>query len=208
MSATDRTIEGRLLWAAAVALALTGLVLAGCGLFDRSGPPGPSRAGTGTATPITMPPLPHSVPQRLRIGAIGVDAPIVPVGLDAEGRLETPPLDQPNLIGWFQGGPSPGELGPAVLEGHVDSTSGPSVFYRLGRLPRDAKIEVIRQDGSRVIFQADAIEQVGKNAFPTQKVYGALNYPALRLITCGGRFNRATGHYEDNIISYAHRIPS
>jgi hypothetical protein len=153
-----------------------------------------------------MSPLPYSVPQRLKIRAIGVDAPIIALGLDAAGRLQAPPLDQPNLVGWYRGGPSPGQLGPAVLEGHVDTRSGPSVFYKLGGLPRNVSIEVIREDGTRVIFQADAIEQVDKDAFPTQKVYGHQDYPALRLITCGGTFNRATGHYEDNIIVYAHRI--
>ncbi|HEY7484109.1 MAG TPA: class F sortase [Streptosporangiaceae bacterium] len=208
MSATDRTTKGRLLWVAAAVLALIGFGLAACGLFTRTGPPSPSGSGTGTATPVTMSPLPYSVPQRLKIHAFGIDAPIIPDGLDSEGRLETPPLNEPNLVGWYHGGPTPGRLGPAVLEGHMDSKSGPSVFYKLGRLPRDARIEVTRQDGTRVIFRVDAIEQVSKNAFPTQEVYGRPAYPALRLITCGGTFNRATGHYEDNIIVYAHRIPA
>jgi sortase (surface protein transpeptidase) len=208
MSASDRDTKGRLLLAAAAVLVLTGLGLSACGPFDRSGPPGPSASSTGTTTPSTMSPLPYSAPQHLKVPSIGVDAPIVPEGLDAQGRLVTPPINESNLVGWYRGGPAPGQDGPAVLEGHVDSKSGPSVFYKLGRLPRNAAIEVIRGDGAQVIFRADSIEQVSKDAFPTQKVYGHLDYPALRLITCGGTFNRSAGHYEDNIIVYAHRSPA
>lgn len=210
---TDRARVGRsttrrLLWLVAVVLMLLGLGMAACGLFGRSGPAGPSGKGSGTAAPVRMAPLPYSVPQRVRITAIGVDAPIIPEGLDAQGRLEAPPLNQPNVTGWYSGGPSPGQPGPAVIEGHVDSRAGPSVFYRLSRLTTGARVEVTRQDGTRVVFQVDTIEQVDKDAFPTQKVYGALDYSALRLITCGGTFDHAKGSYEDNIIVYAHRVPA
>lgn len=208
MSAPDRTMTGRLLWVAAAVLMLIGLGLTACGLATHTGPPRPAVGTTGAATPAAMSPLPYSAPRRLEIPAIGVDAPIVPEGLDAAGGLVTPPLSEPNVVGWYRGGPAPGQLGPAVLEGHVDSASGPSVFYKLGRLTHDARVVVTRQDGIHVVFLVDTIEQVGKNAFPTRKVYGPLDYPALRLITCGGAFNRATGHYEDNIIVYAHRAPA
>lgn len=210
MSATDRTTTGRLLRAAVAVLMLLGLGLGftACGLSGSDGPPPrPSESGTGTAAPVRMAPLPHSVPQRIKIPSIGVNAPIIPEGLDAEGRLEAPPLSEPDLTGWYSGGPSPGQLGPAVIEGHVDSKAGPAVFYKLSRLTAGANIEVTRKDGSRVVFRVDTVEQVDKDSFPTQKVYGGLDYSALRLITCGGAFNRAKGSYEDNIIVYAHRIP-
>lgn len=214
MSATDRTTTGRPLRAAMAMLTLTlmvlglGLGLTACGPSESDSPQSPSGSGTGTAAPARMAPLPRSVPQRIRIPAIGVNAPIIPEGLDAEGRLESPPLSEPNLTGWYSGGPSPGELGPAVIEGHVDSKAGPSVFYKLGRLTAGANIEVIRKDGTRVVFRVDTVEQVDKDSFPTQKVYGGLDYSALRLITCGGAFDRAKGSYEDNIIVYGHRVPA
>jgi sortase (surface protein transpeptidase) len=146
------------------------------------------------------------VPVRLVIPAIGVDAPVVGEGLDAQGALEAPPLAEHNLTGWYHGGPSPGEFGPAVIEGHVDSKAGPSVFYNLGRLTQGTQVQVIRADGRRAVFQVDSLEQVSKNAFPTRKVYGPLPYSGLRLITCGGTFNQSRGSYTDNIIVYAHRI--
>lgn len=201
----NNTMTRPLLWTVAGVVMLIGLGLVAYGLFPRNGPtrtPGPPAAGTG----VSMSPLPRSVPQQIKIPIIGVDAPIRPEGLDAVGRLEAPPLGEPNLTGWYRGGPSPGQLGPAVIEGHVDSRTGPSVFYRLNRLTRDARIEVLRQDGTHVVFAVDAIQQVRKDAFPTEKVYGTLDYAALRLITCGGAFDRAKGSYKDNIIVYAHRV--
>lgn len=193
-----------------IALVLAGLGVAACGPSGGGGAPAGPGTGTGTGAgavaPPTLPPLPRSAPQRITIPSIGVDAPVTPVGLDTAGRLEVPPLNRPNLTGWYSGGPSPGELGPAVIEGHVDSKSGPSVFYRLSRLATGARVEVTRQDGSHVVFQVRQREQVDKDAFPTSRVYGPVDYAALRLITCGGAFDRAKGSYEDNIIVYAHRI--
>lgn len=217
MPVSDRLAVRRLAWAAAAVLLFTGLATASCGLFSHSPPPSPSGhnppfnpSGSGTTTqpPPQIPPLPPSEPARITIPAIGIDAVVIPEGLDATGHLQVPPLNRHNLTGWYRYGPTPGQLGPAVIEGHVDSKAGPSVFYNLGKLSAGATIQVTRQDGSRVIFQVDTVELVSKSAFPTQKVYGALNYSALRLITCGGPFDHTTGHYLDNIIAYAHRIPA
>lgn len=208
MPATDRPGVTRLIWVVAAVLLVTGLGVASRGLLGHSGPPSPSTSSTAAQTPPAIAPLPRSEPVRVAIPAIGVDAPVVPEGLDTAGQLEAPPLSEHNLAGWFQYGPTPGQLGPAVIEGHVDSKAGPSVFYNLGKLTAGARVDVTRQDGRHAVFQVDTLQQVSKDAFPTQKVYGSLNYSALRLITCGGVFNTATGSYTDNIIVYAHRIPN
>jgi len=95
-----------------------------------------------------------------------------------------------------------------VIAGHVDAHGGPAVFYKLARLHRGDKVQVTRKDGAIVFFQIDSIQRAPKNAFPTKKVYGDIGFPGLRLITCGGSFNKATGHYVDNIIAYGHMISS
>ena len=138
---------------------------------------------------------------RIEIPAIGVDAPVVPLGLQPSGALEAPAgLAE---TGWWTDGPEPGEEGPAVVAGHVDSRAGPAVFYRLDELQPGDGVEVVREDGSRVAFVVERLEQHPKADFPTEAVYGDIEGSALRLITCGGAFDRSTGHYLDNVIVYA-----
>jgi hypothetical protein len=152
-------------------------------------------------------PLARSVPMMLRIPGIGVDAPVMKVGLAADGSVQVPPLGAHNLTGWYQGGPAPGQRGPAVILGHVDSKTGISVFYRLRDLRAGDLVYVTLADGKVARFVVDGLQKVAKDAFPTASVYGrAAGYPSLRLITCGGPFDAATGHYVDNIIVYAHLI--
>lgn len=138
---------------------------------------------------------------RIRIPAIGVDATLIPRGLSADRSLEVP--RDWGVAGWFEGGPFPGESGPAVVVGHVDSTSGPAVFYRLRELHRGDVIVVWREGGSRSRFLVDSLRWFSKSAFPTELVYGVTAGPALRLITCGGAFDRSTGHYVDNLVVFA-----
>ena len=114
-----------------------------------------------------------------------------------------PPLesDEP---GWYDGSPTPGEIGPAVILGHVDSArSGPAVFYDLAALLPGDTIGVTRADGTTVTFRVDEVARYPKRAFPTEAVYGDLDHAGLRLITCGGDFDRSAGSYEDNIVVYA-----
>jgi len=106
--------------------------------------------------------------------------------------------------GWYTGGPTPGQLGPAVIGGHVDSTKGPAVFYRLGQLQPRATIVVIRRDHTAATFLVDRVARYPKAAFPTQTVYGTTTPPEIRLITCGGAFDATTGHYVDNIVAFGH----
>ena len=148
-------------------------------------------------------PLPASVPVRIRITKIGVNAPLVPLGLDSARHLQVPPDDDKNLAGWYRGGPTPGEAGNALIDGHVDNWHGPAVFYGLGALHKGDTVEVDRRDGTAAVFGIDAIEVYARNSFPDRKVYGATTDPELRLITCGGGYTRSTG-YLGNVVVYAH----
>ena len=144
--------------------------------------------------------LERSVPVRLQIAAIGVDSKLMDLGLRADGTMEVPPSGF--SAGWFTGAPTPGELGPAVIAGHVD-WNGPGVFYDLHNLKPGDRVTVTRKDGSKPVFRVTRVEQFPKDQFPTTLVYGNIDHAGLRLITCGGSFNRATGHYEDNIVAFA-----
>jgi hypothetical protein len=143
---------------------------------------------------------------RVVIPAIGVSARVVSLGLNPDRSLEVPTNFA--TVGWWSGGSAPGERGrPAVLTGHVDSReTGPAVFYRLRELDSGDEVRFIRRDRSVVRFVVDRLEQHPKADFPTAEVYGSTQRPVLRLITCGGTFNDATGHYRDNLIAFARRV--
>ena len=139
-------------------------------------------------------------PSTLSIPRIGVNAAIVGVGRKANGAMQVPDAGQ---IGWYRNGPKPGDPGPAVLIGHVDTRTGPDVFYRLGKLRAGDAILVGRADGSTTRFLVGRLERHPKTALPTSRIWTKANRPLLRLITCAGSFDRATGHYRDNLILYA-----
>ena len=142
-------------------------------------------------------------PERIRIPAIGVSGRVVPLGLAADRTMETPRNFE--NTGWYEPGPEPGERGAAVITGHVDSTSGPAVFYRLRELRRGNVIRISRADGSVVQFRVEGLERWPKAAFPTRRVFGRTRGSVLRLVTCSGNFDSSTGHYVDNTIVYAAR---
>ena len=175
------------------------------------------------ASGVEAPPVPpeHSAPARVRrpvdvidrdaaqprtisIPAIGVHAPIIPLGLNRDGTMQTP--RDFGDTGWYRPGAEPGERGPAVIVGHVDSVSGPAVFYRLGELRRGDVVRIRRADGSAVRFRVEGLERWPKADFPTRRVFGRTRTATLRLVTCGGRFDSSTGHYVDNTIAYAVRM--
>jgi sortase (surface protein transpeptidase) len=137
----------------------------------------------------------------IRIPSIGVSSHVIPLGLLPDGSLQTP-ADY-GEAGWWSGGPTPGAVGPAVIVGHVDSTAGPAVFFHLRDLKPGDLVWVTRADGAKVSFVVRRLEQVAKAQFPTKEVYGPQPYATLRLITCGGTFDRSTGHYLDNVIVFA-----
>jgi sortase (surface protein transpeptidase) len=166
-----------------------------------TGAPSTAAAGGGASTAS---PTAADDPVRLRIPDIGVWAPVVPLDLDAHGQLE--PTPKFTEVGWNHAGPEPGEDGVAVIAGHVDSKTGPAVFYRLGDLRPGAAVLVEEADGHTARFVVDRIARYPKNAFPDAEVYRSGSGAQLRLITCGGAFNRSTGHYVDNIVAFAHLV--
>ncbi|MFA1551124.1 class F sortase [Actinomadura chokoriensis] len=194
----------RHLWALAAVLLTAGLTAVGLGLRGPGGPPQPP-AWAATARPVDHggPVLPRSLPVRVAIPSIGVSAPLIRLGLDADGSVQVPAADRPGEAGWYDRGPTPGERGAAVLLGHVDSPKGAAVFYDLGRLRPGHRVEVTRADGRVAVFTVESVERVAKDRFPTGRVYGPLDHAGLRLVTCGGSFDRAARSYRDNIIVYA-----
>ncbi|MEU3611726.1 class F sortase [Streptomyces sp. NPDC006872] len=199
-------------WGVIALVLLTGLALIrnGSGEFD-IGPPQPASAAaadgrtTGGAFGLTPTPLPYAEPDRVRIPAIQVNAPVMAVGLDADGWVGAPPPEDPNLAGWFTGGVSPGEKGTAVVVGHVDNQLGPAVFYGLGALKKGNRVEVARKDGKTAIFEIYGIEVFEKNNFPGDRVYASKGAPELRVITCGGGFSKANG-YDGNVVAFARLV--
>ncbi|HXL95451.1 MAG TPA: class F sortase, partial [Streptosporangiaceae bacterium] len=149
-------------------------------------------------------PLRRSLPLTVRIPAIGVDARIIPLGLGPDDIVNVPPLTTPMLTSWFDGGVTPGQAGPAVLFGHVDSAvTGPAVFYRLGDLRPGNLVYVTRADHRTAVFQVDAVDLYSENSFPDTAIYASTAAPVLRLITCGGQFDTKTHLYLDRTVAYA-----
>ncbi|WP_169952590.1 class F sortase [Microbispora sp. H11081] len=205
--ATVAVLLGLTSVAATAAVAVT--VAAGLAGDDRAAPPPapPASVSTPRAQPkSTTRALPPSPPVLLEIPKIGVRTTLMSLGKNPDGTLEVPPLDRVDEAGWYRLGPSPGARGPAVIAGHVDSTKGPGVFFKLGALRPGDTVRISRKDGTRAVFEVDSLESVPKDSFPTRKVYGMVKTPVLRLITCGGDFDRAGGHYRDNIIVYARLV--
>ena len=189
------------------------LLLAACGATPPPHPeaatptPAPTAPTTTAVPPTSAAALAHrsAPPARIRIPAIGVSAPVVRLGLKSDGTLEVP--NDFGDTGWYTGGPAPGETGPAVIAGHIDSHSGPAVFYRLRELRPGDEVTVERADGSSVRFTVDGIAQYPKRAFPTEAVFGPSPDPILRLITCGGSFDRSQRSYRDNVVVTARLAP-
>ncbi|MFC4117424.1 class F sortase [Nonomuraea zeae] len=164
------------------------------------------------AAPDVPPPLPQitpapamlpSTPVRIVIKRLGINAPIKSVGLAKDGTIEVPPADNPNLAGWYRNMSTPGEKGPAVILGHKDTRTRSAVFSRLPEIKNGDTIEIKRQDKTTAVFTVGGVEQASKKTFPTQRVYGDQANAQLHLITCGGDYDRTSGHYTDNVIVYA-----
>jgi len=146
--------------------------------------------------------LSRSIPKKITIPTISVDAGMHEVGLLSNGSIETPNVLS-GLVGWYEYGPTPGEIGPSVLVGHVDSYKGPSVFWNLAKLNIGDNINISREDGTVVKFSVTQIKQYPQDDFKTDEVYGDINNAGLRVITCGGTFNHLTGHYSKNTVVFA-----
>jgi sortase (surface protein transpeptidase) len=183
------------------------LVLGACGepparpeASPAAGPPATPTTTTAAAPSSTRPAREQkpSPPIQVEIPSIGVSSRLVRLGLHADGTMEVP--RDYGLAGWFTGGAMPGQDGPAVISGHVDSTSGPAVFYRLRELRPGDLIRVRRAAGDWLAFAVTGTARYAKADFPTDAVFGPVTGPVLRVITCGGNFDRSSGHYLDNVV--------
>lgn len=175
---------------------------------DASG--GPAEGGSAAASPsaVRSPDkhLPRSAPTRLVIPSIGVNAPFTALDTDSEGRLEPPPPNDTNLVGWYAKGVSPGELGTSIIAGHVDTKTSAAVFARLGELEKGDRFQVRRADGTRATFVVDEAESFEKDDFPNERVYADTPDAQVRLITCAGAYDRAAKDYTENLVVFAHLV--
>jgi len=221
--AAPPAVRRRVAAAAAALLALTGAVLLGYGLGQQQQQPGSALADVQGVSPEAAPPappvpsaagraavvtstvLPSSRPTTISVPAIGVRSVVNDVGLAPDGTMEVPvPGPEYDQAAWFDGSPTPGALGPAVVIGHVDSAKdGPSIFFKLGQVKPGQRIDVGRADGTKASFEVEAVKTYAKDAFPLETVYGNTDHAALRLITCGGSFDERRASYRDNVVVFA-----
>ena len=174
---------------------------------NRPAIPGPSSAAFAPPAPlveIEQRGLTPAAPKQLRIPVIGVNTSFVELGKEADGTIEVP--DRFDIAGWYKRAPTPGEIGPAIILGHVDNYWGPAVFYRLGELKAGDIIEIDRVDNTSLKFRVEAVKQFPQDNFPTQEVYGNIDHAGLRLITCSGQFNQASDNYTHNTVVFASQI--
>jgi hypothetical protein len=174
-------------------------------------PAPPGAPGTGSTT-MRGPTLARSLPVSISIPAIGVSSRLLYVGLNPDGTIQVPPLNNPpltNEAAWYKYSPTPGQPGPSIIEGHVDSlTAGPSVFFRLGALKPGDLVSITLADRQVAVFTITGVRLYPKDRFPTGTVYGNTDYAALRLITCGGSFDAQSRHYTANIVAFASFVSS
>jgi hypothetical protein len=207
-------------------IVLTGSLLLADGLRGSAGPPQPAAAAAGpeparsadttsarasadrvsaVVRPLVPPAVAAPRPDRIRIRSIGVDAPLMTVGLDENGWIQAPPPEDKNLAAWYQGSAVPGSPGTSVIVGHVDNQAGPAVFYGLGALKKGNTLEVLGRDGTTAVFAVYGIQVFAKDDFPAQRVYGATGQAELRVITCGGVYTKARG-YSGNVVVFARLV--
>lgn len=148
-------------------------------------------------------PLAASTPTRVIVPSISAESTLVPTGLQSDGSLEVPPLSSPMQASWFDQSPTPGEVGPSVILGHINGNGRPGIFANLSKVVAGAQVLVDRGDGQRAVFQVSKVDTIPKSSFPTDAVYNDTPNPQLRLITCGGDYDRANHNYLANVIVYA-----
>jgi sortase (surface protein transpeptidase) len=183
---------------------LLAIALGGCGEGVRSAVP----AASNMAGVVAAASLPKSIPLSIDIPKIGVRSTLLALGLTRHQTVQLPSPGTPLQAGWFSGGPTPGQIGPATIFGHVDGDHQEGVFFRLHELVPGDLVLVNRQDGSTATFRVTHTEEVSKGSFPTDAVRGDTTDAELRLVTCGGTFDRATHSYRNNIIVFATLVPN
>ncbi|MFD7429202.1 class F sortase [Streptomyces sp. NPDC059818] len=215
MSSSDRsTGHGRLLTGVAWAVLLLGLWLWGRGITDGSGigsaPTTGDVAAVGRPLGVPLPPAHEPIeggtPRSVEIPSIGIRAPVVSRGLDEDGAITPPSFDTPQTVGWYGSGTEPGAKGPALFVGHVDTETEPAVFYGLSAARPGARVEVTRTDGTIAEFTIDDVQVFTRERFNAQKAYGPRKdgRAELRLITCGGTYDRAAHTYTANVVVSAY----
>ncbi|MFD0019858.1 class F sortase [Streptomyces sp. NPDC058382] len=187
---------------------MTGIVWASSGSSDdpsASAAHGADSAGGGDLPKRGAPhaPLSPSRPVKITVPGIFIEASVVGLGLDGKGHLGAPPLSKPKVVGWYRNGPSPGDAGTSLIVGHRDTETGPAIFLNLNALHRGDTVKVTRADRRTAVFTIDEVKTYTKDKFPDDKVYGTTKRPELRLMTCGGRFDKKSG-YAANVVVFAH----
>ena len=220
-----RNLRRRSVGGLAVLLVLAGIVVLVVGIRGQRHAPQPSPAAASTSAPATVaastgtaapgsaapqgPVLPKSTPTHLTIPAIGVSSSLLELGLNEDRTVQVPPLSKDSKAGWYTGSPTPGQLGPSLLLGHVDSAEyGPGVFFKLGALHKGDTVDVTRADSTVAVFRVYRVASFPKDHFPTLEVYGDTANAQLRLITCGGKFDFSARSYESNIVVFASLVSS
>lgn len=173
--------------------------------------PSPALAAAGgTGPPAARAPALHrSLPVSVTIPAIGVRSRLLRLGLNKDGTIQVPNLNtSADEAAWYKYSVTPGQVGTSVIEGHVDSYRGPAVFFRLGALRPGNHINVTLTDGITAVFRVTGVREYAKDKYPANTIYGPAKYAALRLITCGGAFDDATGHYLNSVVVFASLVSS
>ncbi|MEV6903073.1 class F sortase [Amycolatopsis sp. NPDC051372] len=184
------------LFALLLALVAT-FALSGCGADTT---PAQQPAAPASAAPVVG--LARSVPVSLDVPSIDAHSSLVSLGLNADKTVQVPPVTEPLQAGWYSNSPTPGQIGPAVVLGHIDGNHQKGIFWRLHEVKKGDQVVIGRQDGSKATFTVTKVDQIAKKEFPTEAVYGNTTDPQIRLITCGGAFDAAAHSYLDNIIVY------
>lgn len=182
-------------WPALLLALFATVLLAGCGT-DTAAPPAPASSSADADAG-------HSIPAWVDLPSIEARSSLVQLGLNADRTIEVPPVDEPLQAGWYRYSPTPGQVGPAVILGHIDGNHQKGIFWRLHEMKAGDQVQVGRGDGGTLTFTVTKVDQVAKSSFPTEAVYGNTTDPELRLITCGGAYDAANRNYLDNIIVYA-----
>ena len=151
-----------------------------------------------------LPVIARSQPIRITIRSIAVNAQVGTLGLQPDHQVMVP--TNTRVVGWYKDGPPPGQIGSAVILGHVDSTKGPGVFFDLKSLMAGARISVVLRNGTVTNFSVTKVVQYSKSSFPDRLVYGSHGTRSLQLVTCGGTFDHATGHYESNVVVFTNLV--
>ena len=183
-----------------------GAVTIGVATLAQQHAPQPAAGAAGVVGPATArgPSLRRSLPMAVDIPAIRVHSKLLHLGVNTDGSIKVPSLaTSADLAAWYKYSATPGQIGASVIEGHVDSYRGPAVFFRLGALRPGDTIDVTLADGITAIFRVTGVREYAKSEFPARIIYGATDFAALRLITCGGTFDYATGHYRSSTVVFA-----